>query len=90
MPQRSTKKRATSRGKRSGSKPRSRSSSRGGKLRLVKISKSPKAGKKLRAVFSDGSHTDFGSAGMSDFTKHKDDDTDSGMRRVHQGKYLGH
>ena len=46
MPKRLTKKRSTSRGKRSGSKPRSRSSSRGGKLRLVKISKSPKADKK--------------------------------------------
>ena len=43
-----------------------------GKLKLVKIVKSPKPEKKYRAHFSDGTHTDFGSKGMSDFTKHKD------------------
>ena len=42
------------------------------KLKLIKITKSPKKEKKLRAVFSDGSHTDFGARGMSDYTKHKD------------------
>ncbi len=36
------------------------------KLRLVKITKSPIKGKKLRAQFSDGTHTDFGAAGMGD------------------------
>jgi hypothetical protein len=43
-----------------------------GKLKLVKIVKSPKPEKKYRAHFSDGTHTDFGAKGMSDFTKHKD------------------
>lgn len=42
------------------------------KIRLLSIKKSPIKGKKLRASFSDGTHTDFGCAGMSDFTKHKD------------------
>lgn len=42
------------------------------KIRLLSIKKSPIKGKKLRASFSDGTHTDFGFAGMSDFTKHKD------------------
>lgn len=42
------------------------------KLKLVKIVKSPKPEKKYRAHFSDGTHTDFGAKGMSDFTKHKD------------------
>ena len=52
----------------------SRSKSRsGGKVRLVKLTKSPKKEKKYRAQFSDGTHTDFGAAGMSDFTKHKDE-----------------
>jgi len=48
----------------------SRKSSRG--LKLVKIVKSPKTEKKLRAYFSDGTHTDFGAKGYSDFTLHKD------------------
>ena len=43
-----------------------------GKLKLIKIVKSPKKEKKYRAYFSTGKHTDFGAAGMSDFTKHKD------------------
>lgn len=42
------------------------------KLKLVKIVKSPKPEKKLRAIFNDGSHTDFGAKGMSDYTKHHD------------------
>ena len=42
------------------------------KLKLIKIVKSPKPEKKLRAYFSDGTKTDFGAKGMSDFTKHKD------------------
>ena len=42
------------------------------KLKLVKIVKSPKPEKKYIAHFSDGTHTDFGAKGMSDFTKHKD------------------
>jgi hypothetical protein len=49
-------------------------SRRGGKVTLVKIAKSPRSEKKYRAHFSDGTHTDFGAAGMSDYTKHKDAD----------------
>lgn len=44
------------------------------KLKLVKITKSPKKDKKYRAIFSSGKHTDFGAKGYSDYTKHKDDD----------------
>lgn len=43
-----------------------------GKLKLLKIVRSPRPEKKLRAYFSDGTHTDFGAAGYSDFTVHKD------------------
>jgi hypothetical protein len=39
---------------------------------LRSVSPSPVAGKKLRATFSDGSHTDFGAAGYSDYTQHRD------------------
>lgn len=43
-----------------------------GKLTLVKITKSPKSGKKYRAHFSTGKVTDFGATGYSDYTIHKD------------------
>ena len=61
---------------RSRSRSRSRSLSRGEKrkLRLTKLTKSPIKGKKLRATFSDGTHTDFGAVGYSDFTKHHDNE----------------
>lgn len=42
------------------------------KMQLRSVSRSPVAGKKLRATFSDGSHTDFGAAGYSDYTQHRD------------------
>ncbi len=51
---------------------RSRINKKSRKLKLVSIKKSPIKGKKLRATFSDGTHTDFGAAGMSDYTKHRD------------------
>ena len=51
----------------------SRKTSRGGKIRMVKLTKSPIKGKKYTAYFSDGTRTHFGAAGMSDYTKHKDD-----------------
>lgn len=38
-----------------------------GKLKLVKIVKSPKPEKKYRAHFSDGTHTDFGAKGMQNY-----------------------
>ena len=34
----------------------------------MKIIRSPKSGKKWRAVFKDGTHTDFGAEGMMDYT----------------------
>lgn len=55
---------------RSRSKARSQKSS--GPIRLSRLGKSPIKGKKYRAYFSDGTHTDFGASGYSDFTKHKD------------------
>ena len=62
---RKSKRRSTRRSRRSIKKSK-------GKLKLVKIIKSPNKKKKYRAYFSTGKHTDFGAAGMSDYTKHKD------------------
>lgn len=39
---------------------------------LVKVIKSPKPGKKYRAIFDDGKTVDFGASGMEDYTMHKD------------------
>jgi len=38
----------------------------------MKLIKSPLASKKYRAVFDDGTHTDFGASGYADFTIHRD------------------
>jgi hypothetical protein len=84
------RKRSSSRSRKS-KKITKRSSSRGqrsrqsssGKLKLVKVSKSPIKGKKLRAVFSDGSHTDFGASGYQDFIKHKDTERRSRYLKRH-------
>ena len=40
-------------------------------VKLIEIIKSPLKEKKYRAVFDDGTHTDFGAAGYEDFTIHK-------------------
>lgn len=40
----------------------------------MKIIRSPVEGKKWRAVFDDGTTTDFGAAGYDDFTITKDED----------------
>jgi hypothetical protein len=37
-------------------------------VKLLKIIESPKAKSKWRAEFDDGTHTDFGAAGMDDYT----------------------
>jgi len=37
------------------------------KLKLVKIARSPRPEKKLRAFFSDGTHTDFGASGYQNY-----------------------
>ena len=53
----------------------SRKRSRSQIIKLISIKKSPKSGKKLRATFNINGkerHTDFGAAGMSDYTKHHD------------------
>ena len=36
------------------------------------VVKSPVKGKKYRARLSDGTHVDFGAAGMADYTTHRD------------------
>ena len=38
-------------------------------LKLLSIENSPLKQKKLRAIFNDGTHTDFGSKGYTDFLK---------------------
>lgn len=68
-PKRTSQSRRTKRSK-SRSNVKSRSSD---KVRLLHLSRSPRPEKKYRAHFSDGTHTDFGAAGMSDFTKHRDE-----------------
>jgi hypothetical protein len=37
-----------------------------------RLEKSPRKNKKLRVIFPDGGHLDFGAAGYSDYTIHKD------------------
>jgi len=55
----------------------------------VDIKKSPKKGKKLRAIFKDKDgkiikQTDFGAEGMSDYTIHKDKDRRKRYRNRHK------
>jgi predicted dienelactone hydrolase len=38
----------------------------------MRIEKSPVKGKKWRAIFNDGKHTDFGDKEYEDFTQHHD------------------
>lgn len=38
----------------------------------MKLIKSPNPSKKYRAMFDDGTHTDFGASGYQDFTIHRD------------------
>jgi hypothetical protein len=37
-------------------------------VKLIRIVKSPRIKSKFRAEFDDGTHTDFGAAGMDDYT----------------------
>lgn len=69
---RTSKRSIKRRSKRSTKRRSKRSTKSKGKLKLIKIVKSPKKEKKYRAYFSNGKHTDFGAANYSDFTKHKD------------------
>ena len=41
-------------------------------VKLIKIIKSPNSVKKYRAIFDDGTKTDFGASGYEDFTTHGD------------------
>ncbi len=68
MPRRSKHSKHSKRSKRT-----SRSQGQSRKVKLSKIVRSPRSEKKYRAYFSDGTHTDFGAAGMSDFTRHHDE-----------------
>lgn len=53
-------------------------------MKLVRISKSPLKTKKYRAHFDDGTHTDFGASGYSDFTIHKDPERAERYRARHK------
>ena len=74
MPSRKQSKKKSRKVSRKRSAKTSRKISKGGKLKLLKIVRSPRPEKKLRAYFSDGTHTDFGASGYSDFTRHRDPD----------------
>ena len=56
------------------------------KLERVVYAKNP--AKKWRAEFSDGSHTEFGSAGMNDFTLSKGTAEDKAMRDRYRKRHL--
>jgi hypothetical protein len=45
--------------------------------------KSPKVGKKWRAIFDDGKHTDFGAIGMDDYTLTHDKEQRERYRKRH-------
>jgi hypothetical protein len=56
-------------------------------MKLVSIKRSPKEGKKWRATFDNNgriSHTDFGAAGMDDFTISKDPEQAKRYRTRHK------
>ncbi len=49
----------------------------------MRLEASPLKDKKWRAIFSDGKHTDFGSAGMDDYTLTKDKEQRDRYRSRH-------
>ena len=51
---------------------------------LVRVVTSPLSSKKWRAGFDDGSHTDFGAAGMEDYTTHHDKERRERYRSRHR------
>jgi hypothetical protein len=53
-------------------------------MRLVRVVESPVTGKKYRAMFDDGRHTDFGASGMSDYTINQDKDRRERYRSRHR------
>ena len=42
--------------------------------KLLRVERSPNPKKKWRAFFDNGKHTDFGAAGMDDYTQHHDEE----------------
>lgn len=77
--------------KRSKSRKRSRRrrSASPNKLKLVKITKSPKKDKKYRAVFIRNGrekNVDFGSSGYSDYTKHRDPERKKRYENRHRSR----
>ena len=56
------------------------------KLERVVYAKNP--AKKWRAEFTDGTHTEFGSAGMNDFTLSKGTAEDKAMRDRYRKRHL--
>ena len=53
-------------------------------MRLVRVVESPVTGKKYRAEFEGGKHTDFGASGMSDYTINQDKDRRERYRSRHR------
>jgi len=56
-------------------------------MKLKSVTKSPKAGKKWRATFENEGrekHTDFGAAGMLDYTQHHDKERREHYRTRHK------
>jgi hypothetical protein len=53
-------------------------------VKLVRVVESPQTGKKFRAEFDNGKHTDFGSAGMDDYTITKDKEQRDRYRTRHR------
>jgi hypothetical protein len=77
--------------KKSKSRRRSRSRRRSSpnKLKLVKITKSPKADKKYRAVFIKNGrekNVDFGASGYSDYIHHKDPERKKRYENRHRSR----
>lgn len=50
----------------------------------MKIVQSPIRGKKWRAIFNDGKHTDFGASGMNDYTLTGDKEARERYRARHK------
>ena len=53
-------------------------------VKLIRVVVSPRIGKKWRAEFDDGTHTDFGAAGMEDYTQHHDKERRERYRSRHR------
>jgi hypothetical protein len=53
-------------------------------VKLLKVAKSSKAGKKYTAYFSDGTKTSFGATGFQDYTQHNDRERREAYRRRHK------